>query len=181
MPPKPGERETLQAPDAITPVIGFRRFGIPWPAAGSGNNYLEQRGHRWVPKAPTIAECRRPGPTGCGGMPPVHACECGLYAWLSFEKALHYYEITTLMGWVLASVIGWGHVFFDEDFWRAEKAQVIAFANPKDTHSDKPDIVQERTGTWLTRVVAEYGVPILPLEELREYTMIYGEEYVEGG
>jgi hypothetical protein len=85
------------------------------------------------------------------------------------------------MGWVLASVIGWGRVFFDEDFWRAEKAEVIAFADPTDTHANKPDIVQERAGRWLVRTASNYGAPILSLEELREYTLIYGEEYTENG
>lgn len=180
-PPKPEGLDLLRVPDATTPVVGFRRFGIPWPAARSGNDYLEQRGHMWVPRAPTVAKCRRPGPTSCGGVPPVQACECGLYAWLSVDRAICHYEITTLLGWVVASVIGWGRVLFDEDFWRAEKAQVVAFADPKDTHSDKPSIVQERAGAWLMRVAAGYGVSILSLEELREYTLMYGEEYVEDG
>ena len=37
------------------------------------------------------------------------------------------------------------------------------------------------TSAWLERVAAIYEVPILPLEELREYTLIHGEEYVEHG
>jgi hypothetical protein len=112
---------------------------------------------------------------------PAQSCGCGLYAWLDVEEALHYYELTTMMGWVLASVIGWGRVLFDEDFWRAEQAQVVAFADPRDTHSDKSEIVQERTGAWLERVADNYEVPILPLEQLREYTLSYGEEYLENG
>lgn len=85
------------------------------------------------------------------------------------------------MGWVLASVIGWGKVLFDEGFWRSEKAQVIAFADPKDTHASKPEIVVERTGRWLARVADNYEVPVIPLEELREHALLYGEEYVEVG
>ncbi len=86
-----------------------------------------------------------------------------------------------MRGWVLASVIGWGRVLFDEDFWRSEQAQVVAFADPWDTHWNKPEIVRERTGAWLARVADNYNVPIIPLEELRECTLIYGEEYVEHG
>jgi hypothetical protein len=41
--------------------------------------------------------------------------------------------------------------------------------------------VQERTGAWLERVASNYEVPILPLEQLREYTLNYGEEYLENG
>ena len=72
-----------------------------------------------------------------------------------------------------------GTVFFDEDFWRSEQAQVVAFADPWDTHADKPEIVREKTARWLERTAENYGVPILSLEDLREYALIYGEEYVE--
>jgi hypothetical protein len=176
--------EALRVPDAFTPVVGFRRFGIPWPPRGS-EHYLVQKGHRWEPKrVPTIAECRRPGSSAHA--PRAHAapyqgCGCGLHAWMDVEEALRYYELTTMLGWVLASVIGWGRVLFDEDFWRAEKALVVAFADPKDTHSDNPERRQKTIGAWLERVAANYGVPILPLEELREYTLNYGEEYIEHG
>ena len=171
----------LQLPDGFTPVVGFRRFGIPWPPVSKGNDHLVQRGHLWAPHAPTVAECRTPNATACGNAVPTQSCACGLYAWLDIQEALDYHEITTQLGWVLASVIGWGRVLFDKHFWRAEKAQVIAFADPRDTHANKPDIVQERAGAWLARTAANYGVPILPLDELREYTLTYGEEYAEGG
>ena len=175
------EIETLRVPDAFTPVVGFRRFGIPWPPR-KDSHYLVQKGHRWTPKAPTVAQCRRPGSSGpCGHAVPAQSCGCGLHAWLDVEEALRYYRLDTLSGWVLASVIGWGRVLFDEDFWRAEQAQVVAFADPRQTHSDQPEIVQRRIGAWLERVADTYEVPIVPLEELREYTLIYGEEYVENG
>jgi hypothetical protein len=173
------EIEDLRVPDAFAPVVGYRRFGIPWPPRKE-NHYLVQKGHLWTPQDPTVAQCRGPGSSGaCDGATPNHTCECGLYAWLDVDEALGYYELTTMMGWVLASVIGWGRVLFDEDFWRAEMAQVVAFADPRDTHADKPEIVQKRAGTWLARVAENYEVPILPLDELREYTLNYGEEYVE--
>jgi hypothetical protein len=171
--------EALIVPDGFTPVTGFRRFGIPWPPTNSNEYSLVQKGHRWLPGEPTVAECRRPGAGPCGAVVPTQDCGCGLYAWLDIEEALHYYELTTMMGWVLASVIGWGRVLFDEDFWRAEMSQVVAFADPRDTHSHKPEIVQKRAATWLEKVAENYDVPILPLDELREYTLDYGEEYVE--
>lgn len=173
------EIENLKVPDAFAPVVGYRRFAIPWPY----RNYLVQKGHRWVPQEPTVAQCRRPGGSvepSFDHVVPAQSCGCGLYAWLDIEEALRYY-MTTMAGWVLASVIGWGRVLFDEDFWRAEQAQVVAFADPRDTHYNKLQIVQQSTGAWLKRVAANYEVPILPLEELREYTLIYGEEYVEHG
>src|SRR5215207_230658 len=169
--------EALRMPDAFMPVVGFRRFGIPWPPR-EPEHYLVQKGHRWMPQEPTVAECRRPGKSlgeehGSEAV-PAQGCGCGLHAFMEVEEALRYYELTTMRGWILASVIGWGRVLFDEDFWRAEQAQVVAFADPKDTHYNKLQIVQQVTGAWLERVAATYKVPILPLEELREYTLIYG-------
>src|SRR5215208_5334093 len=52
--------EALRVPDGFTPVVGFRRFGIPWPPRGP-EHYLVQKGHRWMPQEPTMAECRRAG------------------------------------------------------------------------------------------------------------------------
>ncbi len=40
----------------------------------------------------------------------------------------------------------------------------MAFADPKDTHADKPEIVEEWIGVWLEGIAANYEVPILPLE-----------------
>ena len=174
--------EALRVPDAFAPVVGFRRFGIPWPSGNENSYELVQKGHRWAPSGSTEAECRRMGAASCEKkMVPDQSCGCGLHAWLEVQEALRYYELTTMRGWVLASVIGWGRVLFDEDFWRSEQAQVVAFADPWDTHWDKPEIVRERTGAWLARVADNYDVPIIPLEELREYTLMYGEEYVEHG
>ena len=63
----------------------------------------------------------------------------------------------------MALVIGWEQVLFNEDFWRAEKALVVAMAHTKDTHADKPQRRQKRIGVWLEKVAANYRVPILPL------------------
>ena len=35
--------EALRVPDGFTPVVGFRRFGIPWPPRGP-EHYLVQKG-----------------------------------------------------------------------------------------------------------------------------------------
>jgi hypothetical protein len=173
------EIEGLRVPDAFTPVVGYRRFSVPWLHFEPEDHYLVQRGHIWTPGAPTVARCIRLGGSVCGHHAvPAQECGCGLYAWLDVGGALGYSEIDTPKGWVLASVIGWGRVLFDEDFWRAEQAQVMAFADPSDV---QPKMLQKGTGAWLERVAANYEVPILPLGELREHALIYGEEYVEYG
>jgi hypothetical protein len=60
-------------------------------------------------------------------------------------------------------------------------AQVVAFADPRNTAYSEPEIVQERVAVGPERVAANYVVPIIPLEELREHALIYGEEYIEHG
>jgi hypothetical protein len=35
--------EALRVPDGFTPVVGFRRFGIPWPPR-EPEHYLVQKG-----------------------------------------------------------------------------------------------------------------------------------------
>lgn len=170
----PNESGQLNVPDAVAPVVGFRRFGIPWPPASKENDFLIQRGCRWEPRTHTVAECSRPRSMVCSGPAPTQDCDCGLYAWYSVEDTLAYYEGCTIMGWVMAAVIGWGRVFFDEDYWRAEKAQVVAFADPRDTHRNKPEIVGQRARAWLLRTATNYDVPILPLKELGVHASIYG-------
>ena len=59
--------ENLIVPDGFTSVIGFRRFGIPWPPTSSNEYSLVQKGHRWSPGKPTVAECRRPEAGPCAG------------------------------------------------------------------------------------------------------------------
>jgi hypothetical protein len=108
-------------PDTFAPIAGYRRFGIPWPPRKE-NHCLMQKGHLWSPKGPTVAECRRPvSLDACGHTAPAQSCGCGLHAWMEAEEALRYYELTTIRGWVLASVMGWGRVLITrhrEDVFR---------------------------------------------------------------
>jgi hypothetical protein len=49
----------------------------------------------------------------------------------------------------------------------------VAFADPRDV----PKVSQKGGEAWLERVAVNYEVPILPLGELREHALMYGEEY----
>ena len=56
--------EALRVPDAFTPVVGFRRFGIPWLPAGQSTTWCK-RG---------AAGCRRSRPwlsAGGQALPPT--------------------------------------------------------------------------------------------------------------
>jgi len=61
----------------------------------------------------------------------------------------------------LALVIDWEQVLFNEDFWRAEKALVVAMAHPKDTHADKPQRRQKESACGWRR--------LLPITEYLSY------------
>lgn len=84
-------------PDVFTPVVGYKRFGIPWPPR-EAEHCLGQKGHRWEPKqVPTTAECRRTGSsTTRAHATPYQGCGCGLHAFMEVEEALHYYDLTTM-------------------------------------------------------------------------------------
>jgi len=41
--------------------------------------------------------------------------------------------------------------------------------------------ITEGGEAWLERGAANYEVPILPLGELREHTLMYGDEYMQNG
>ena len=64
------ELKDLRLPGGFTPVVGFRRFGIPWPPISRENDHLVQRGHLWTPRASTVAECKTPNTKNCGDGSP---------------------------------------------------------------------------------------------------------------
>jgi hypothetical protein len=56
------EVENIRVPDAFTPVVGFRRFGIPWPPTDKHDYYyLIQKEHRWTPAAPHCGRVQEAG------------------------------------------------------------------------------------------------------------------------
>lgn len=41
--------EDTRIPDGMTPVVGFRRFAIPWPPASKENDRLvQERAYTWL-------------------------------------------------------------------------------------------------------------------------------------
>ena len=101
---------------------------------------------------------------------------------MKLEDALEYPTAPALV----AGVIGWGRVFFDECWWRAERARVVALAAPdpeviRAPRSERGPEISER---WMRVACAFtegasrlYGVPVLGVEALEEYTLRFGEEY----
>lgn len=185
--------------DGFTPIIGFRRFRVPYMLflkmgqphvqlstedmqlmsvnMGRGKNIP-----RWKPGNNDARCLDHDHPA------PEQGCKCGLHAFMEVKDALNYVSNIS----VLAAVIGWGRMYFDDLFWRAEKARVIALcaATPYSLKapSSKPGLAGIYThhnhGQWIsaaetyvTHASAMYNVPVLQMNELKDYVLLYGDEF----
>lgn len=170
----------MSTPDSAFPAVGFRRFNLPWRFG----DVIRHRERVWTPGGPTRATCA-PRWAACGrnkaqrpGIAPQHDCCCGLYAFLEYEDAFGYSRLGPGSSVAIGAVIGWGRVFFDEDWWRAEMAQIVAFADPEDvgvlpgTHPDAVRAIQVRR---VGDVAETYNVPVLGLDDLTSYAAEFGE------
>lgn len=179
----------MDIPDAIMPLAGFRRWVRPRPQdrVGFDPYTLITRRHDWpVGKQgaePMKAQCqmfyaphRRCSPTTS----PTANCECGLYAFHEISRAKFYRSMEFGSGSVFGSCIGWGRIYFDNEWWRAEFVLPIAFVDPRDTEHHMTREWLRETLDWLDGVAERYKIPILPLSELKEYTMQYGVTWKVG-
>lgn len=173
----------MDIPDAIMPLAGFRRWVRPRPqdAVGYERYTLITHHHAW----PVGKEGREPIRAECKMLYSIHRactpltspganCECGVYAWHELDRAKVYRSMEFGSGSVFGSCIGWGRIYFDDEWWRAEYALPIAFADPRDTEYHMTREWVSRTLDWLEGVSHRYRVPILPLGELQAYTYQYG-------
>ena len=179
-------------PDGFSAVLGYRRFRIPY-----GSNYYDDNhiltGYRhahWNMAGPTVAECRHYDLNDYHEEPaPVQDCKCGLHAWYTQWQAQYAPEargIRTLEGWVMAVVAGWGRVYFDKKWWRAEKSVVLCFIDPLDVYEESPPYDSKdrfarvrQVREWVEAVSDITGKPILPPDEARAYASTEGA-WVDG-
>jgi hypothetical protein len=176
-------------PDSVVPVVGFRRWAFPRPTdlvgLGIPENTLVTRRHPWpVGKdgaIPMRALCqRRFTPhrehySHCeDSLSPVGSCECGIYAHHEILRGKHYRAMEFGSGSVFGAAIGWGRVYFDEEWWRAQWALPIAFCDPRDTESHCSEPWLEKACDWLEAISERYNVPILPFMELEKYALRFG-------
>lgn len=180
--------------DSFVPVTGYRLWDIPAP--DSSNRLLRRRGTDWLPDAPTVAECKaatgralhnHEAPQQSCGSPPLNdipswlSTGCGLHAYYTPELANTNCDVIAYRGWVLGVVIGWGRVLFDDNFWRAQYARIVAFADPATTSLSEHKNYHHSILAHVPEAVADlaqlYGVPVVPLEELEEYAGDYGEPF----
>lgn len=165
--------------DSIVPVAGYRRWPVPL-RVNLSDCPLRTRSQEWPAidgKAlPLKATCSPSvdNRTCCKGeRVPNKACECGVYLFHDLARALPYRP----MRWydsVCGSAIGWGRALFDDEWARFEYALPIAFADPRDTETGFYAPRADATFRWLRNVSMAYGIPILPLSMLEEYTLEYG-------
>jgi hypothetical protein len=133
---------TLDFPDSINPVYGFRAWKYHNTHIGEGfplvlRNVSGGRGVWWSSDDWTYASCQNPlsgmwaGQHKCPGPVPQIKCECGLYA---------YHDVLRLSCWlgryVVGAVVGkgmseYGVIRHGREGWRAEMARPIAFVRPR--------------------------------------------------
>jgi hypothetical protein len=170
---------TLSVPDSIIPLAGFRRWAVPYgeDTFGRPPYTLVTRGHSWPVGEPMKAKCIIPwNPLGqCfKESPPSPHCDCGIYAHHEIDRGEYYRSSSGAQKSVFGSCIGWGRVYFDNRWWRAEYCKPIAFADPRDTERHMLTKWVYETVDWLEGVAEKYKVPILPRREIEEYTYQYG-------
>jgi hypothetical protein len=171
-------------PDSVVPLAGFRRWVLPRPQdrIGIGDKYtLITRQHPWPfskeGAEPIKARCRIHWNVHRECLPhtsPTARCECGVYAHHELSRSKFYRSMEFGTGSVLGGVIGWGRVYFDREWWRAEYVLPIAFVDPRDTEGHMTKEWLSRALDWLEGVSDRYQIPILPLREIEAYTLRYG-------
>lgn len=173
-------------PDSVVPLAGFRRWVRPriHQRIGEAPHTLITRRHVWPADnegaMPIKAKCQTFYGQEAACTPttsPTPRCECGLYAFQELDRAKHYRSMEFGSGSVFGSCIGWGKVFFDEWWWRAEYVLPIAFADPRDTEGHMTTEWISDTLDWLEGVSQRYKMPILPVRELEAYTLQYGSPW----
>lgn len=183
----------FEVADSVVPCAGFRRWVCP-PYRRDKYGELEQlhhdgnlvtRKHVWPSHdergaLPMEAQCQQifsvhmPCPDG---MSPMAECDCGIYGHHDLTEAKLYRAMEYGSGSIFGSMIGWGRIYFDDEWFRAQYALPIAFVWPWESESHHAEAWVQRTTDWLERVAAKYRVPILPLRELEEYTYRFGGIY----
>lgn len=134
----------MTAPDLFEPLIGFRAWHLrsdgalePWSVAGGGP---------WEPGENT-ARCHG----GKRHHAPAPDCMCGLYALASaYDHRLH-----GSGGQIVGAIAAWGDIELHRTGFRAERAAVVALAEPADG-----DVAAA------LRASVRYEVPLVPREEL---------------
>jgi hypothetical protein len=180
--------------DGWTPIVGYRRFRVPYnvflevgfPHKATTAEDFKLRGVN-PSREPSISEAWDYGDSEAkcwihAHAAPDHNCKCGLHGWMNIDDAIEYKTVTS----IVASVIGWGKMYFDDLYWRAEYARPIALAEPlPETLKEGGNIrLLHNNKNWIeaaerltVRAAREYGIPVLALEDLEDYTLQYGDDF----
>jgi hypothetical protein len=152
----------VSAPDAVTPVVGWRY----WKVTSGGLASLNVDGGYWPPQAPHDAKCRV-GPLAvshAADVVPHESCGCGIYAARDLEtlKQLVYPFLDPLFRRrriAVGEVMLWGRVIEGSRGYRAQRAY------PKSLFL----VPRKRDEAWVrfstAALEAAYGVPVGVLDK----------------
>lgn len=190
-------------PDYIQPLVGWRLFSIYWYKNEGEDFYRHFLGPTSVVKCySAIGPCPQPPvleKAECyqGHDAPNETCGCGFYAYHTPSHMIAFHNVLTLdvlihafsaprqssrrepgyllpapahgAAWparaaILALVQGYGEVIYHNNLWRAEYMRIAAFCGD---------------GKYTGPMAEEHGlnldVPVMTLEEMREYAEYAGE------
>ncbi len=150
------------APDFVEAVVGYRAWALRhdrlYPVTYSSSPWAVGENR---------ATCALRKSTGHRA--PDLACSCGLYG-------LFEHTDPRLRGGrlVLGAIAAWGEMAVHRTGFRAEFAAVTALAEP--SPRAETAAVRRTLREELGRTAATYGVPVVPLEGLREQALLHGAE-----
>jgi hypothetical protein len=178
------------------PLLGYRIWSMATsPISLTGIVYTSVK---WTPKGPTHATCMRrtranfsttTKETNKCEHPPEMKCNDGMFAFYDLERMKSSgLPFTHTFFAVRGSVQGWGKIILHEDGYRAEYAQPIAiideteetikkwvpqaaaFLEPRLEFDDAYKMRRNR----VKLVAQNYGLPIIPEDDIEEFSRNYG-------
>jgi glycine cleavage system H lipoate-binding protein len=148
----------LDAPDLFEPVVGYRAWRLdddgellPWTGVSGP----------WTPGV-NEAECHyySRGRAAPDHRPPAPDCMCGIYALANLGD----HRLTGRAGQAVGAIVAWGAIELHRTGFRAEKASIVALAEPAD----------ESMAEAMARAAHRYGVALVPRADLPVHARQFG-------
>lgn len=152
--------------------VGFRSWKVK-----DGKLHSAVMPAGWLADEPTKAYCINTHKLCDGseiphrGVCPHPRCTCGLHGWHDLNMALRTYVLHK--DTVVGSAVFWGRMQIHTDGLRAEFARPIAFVEERQGRTTRP---RDADFSQCLNAMAEtYQLPVLPLEDLVDYTSTFGD------
>jgi hypothetical protein len=190
-PPDPGRAAAHgegRAPDAITPLLGYRTWLVD-DERGQPTLVSPYDRSWWVPGQATVAACpeqyvhdfaidpvwsvsdagsrgqlwqriRPTAATPTRHRPPEWACSCGIYAAEGLDPAVAVAERHRGRRWVVGLAAGWGRVLLHEQGWRSQYAAPAALL--------RCWVLSPLQRRLIGKLADRYGLPVLAVRACLE-------------